>query len=73
MEEKNMSYSPECKEQKHVHEIVGSTATVGDCRDCHNHRFCTVSGEAIREGKSHVHEFQAASLIDSPLDFKCMD
>ena len=56
MEERNASYSPECKEQKHVHEIVGSTSTVGDCRDCHNHRFCTVSGEAIREGKSHVHE-----------------
>ena len=64
MEERNMSYSPECKNQKHVHEITGSTATVGNCRDCHNHRFCAVSGEAIREGKfrtdfadGHFHEF----------------
>lgn len=42
--------------QKHVHEITGSTAAVNGCRECHNHRFCTVSGEAIRTGTSHVHE-----------------
>ena len=42
--------------QQHVHEITGSTATVNGCRECHNHRFCTVSGEAIRMGNSHVHE-----------------
>lgn len=43
--------------QKHVHEIVGSTGIVSErCGDeCHNHRFATVSGEAIREGCSHVH------------------
>lgn len=46
----------DCKKQKHVHEITGSTAIVRECCDCHNHRFCTVSGEAIEEGNSHVHE-----------------
>ena len=45
-----------CNRQQHVHEITGSTATVNGCRECHNHRFCTVSGEAIRMGNSHVHE-----------------
>lgn len=42
--------------QKHVHEITGSTAVVTECNDCHNHRFCTVSGEAIQVRNSHVHE-----------------
>lgn len=42
--------------QTHVHEVVGSTATVQEYSDCHNHRFCTVSGEAIQAGNSHVHE-----------------
>lgn len=45
-----------CKMKKHVHEITGSTAVVNECDDCHNHRFCTVSGEAIAMGSSHVHE-----------------
>lgn len=43
-------------DQKHVHEVTGSTETVNECNECHNHRFCTVSGEAIRMGQSHVHE-----------------
>ena len=107
-----------CERQNHVHEITGSTKIVKECDDCHNHRFCTVSGEAISMGNSHVHEvkfrtdfsdghyhefcgktsvaidvgngkhvhfiksvteeedghihkFQAATLIDSPTDFKC--
>ena len=45
-----------CNKQKHVHEVIGSTATVTECNDCHNHRFCTVSGEAIESCGSHVHE-----------------
>ena len=47
-----------CKEQKHVHEILGSTAVVEECGDCHNHRFCTVSGEAMytQDRKDHYHE-----------------
>lgn len=108
------------RKKKHVHEIVGSTAVVQECDDCHNHRFCTVSDEAIQYGNSHVHEvkfrtdfsdehfhefcgktspaisvgngkhvhfikelterenghkhqFQAATLIDNPIDFKDYD
>lgn len=44
------------EKQKHVHELTGSTAIVRECNDCHNHRFCTVSGEAIKAGNSHIHE-----------------
>lgn len=43
-------------EQRHVHEISGITKIVGECGECHNHRFATVSGEAMRMGNSHVHE-----------------
>ncbi|MGN1231367.1 MAG: YmaF family protein [Anaerotignum sp.] len=42
--------------QRHVHEITGSTAIFNEEEECHNHRFATVSGEAIRCGDSHVHE-----------------
>lgn len=108
------------KEQKHVHELTGSTRIFNECDDCHNHRFCTVTGEAIyrkdkqdhyhevkfhtdfsdehfhefcgktsgaidvgngkhvhfikdftEEEDNHQHKFQAATLIDSPIDFKC--
>ena len=45
-----------CDKQQHVHEITGSTAIVEECGECHNHRFCTVSDEAIPYGVSHVHE-----------------
>lgn len=45
-----------CENQEHVHEVIGSTATVTECSECHNHRFCTVSGEAIETCGSHVHE-----------------
>ena len=42
--------------QRHVHEIIGSTAIFDEGCECHNHRFVTISGEAIRYGDSHVHE-----------------
>lgn len=45
-----------CEKQKHVHEITGSTAFVSECSDCHNHRFCTVTGEAMGPKECHVHE-----------------
>ena len=32
---------------QHVHEILGSTLIAERCDDPHNHRFATVSGEAI--------------------------
>ena len=109
-----------CNKQKHVHELTGSTGIFEECNDCHNHRFCTVTGEAIyipgkndhfhevkfrtdftdehfhefcgktsgaidvgggkhvhfindctEKEDTHKHEFQAATLIDSPIDFKC--
>lgn len=109
-----------CTCQRHVHEVLGSTDTIRECDGCHNHRFATVSGEAIfipgrndhyheitfrtdfadghyhefcgkssgaidvgngkhvhfasaftDEADGHTHAFQAASLINSPLDFEC--
>ncbi len=109
----------DCQKQKHVHEITGSTEVFRECKECHNHRFCAVSGEAIQIpgtsdhyhevkfrtdfsdehyhefcGKTsgaidvgygkhvhfakgcttkedgHKHEFQVASLINSPTDCK---
>ena len=42
--------------EEHAHEFTGSTAIVSGCQNCHNHRFCTMSGEAIRMGNSHIHE-----------------
>ena len=116
-------YNQNChKDQKHVHELTGSTKIFNECNDCHNHRFCTVTGEAIyhkekdkydhyhevkfhtdfsdehfhefcgkttgaidvgngkhvhfikdftEEEDNHKHELQAATLIDSPIDYKC--
>lgn len=45
-----------CGMQKHVHEVIGSTGFVNECCKCHNHRFSTVSGEAIPMYNSHYHE-----------------
>lgn len=44
--------------QRHVHELTGHTRIVNEYNDCHNHRFCTVSGEAIytRDRSNHCHE-----------------
>lgn len=45
-----------CREcEQHVHELVGSTLVAERGRDTHNHRFATVSGEALACGDSHVH------------------
>ena len=43
------------EKQKHVHEVVGSVMIAREDGECHNHRFATVSEEAIRSGGSHVH------------------
>ena len=41
-------YNQNCyKDQKHVHELTGSTRVFNEGDECHNHRFCTVTGEAI--------------------------
>ena len=43
--------------QRHAHEIVGSVQIAEADTDPHNHRFATVSGEAIPLGNGdHVHE-----------------
>ena len=43
--------------QNHVHEVLGSTRLAEREEDRHDHRFATVSGEAIFIGESdHVHE-----------------
>ena len=43
----------------HVHEVTGSTSFVDErCEEPHNHRFATVSSNAIRTGNSHVHEVE---------------
>jgi hypothetical protein len=43
-------------EQRHVHEIQGSVEIAERMEDAHNHRFATVSGEAIPNGTDHFHE-----------------
>ena len=49
-----------CKDkQKHVHELQGSVMIAEREEDPHNHRFCTVTGEAIPcmgNEHDHVHE-----------------
>lgn len=56
----NRSGNSNCdKEQKHVHELLGSTRIKeASCNtDAHNHRFALITGEAERtyDGCSHVH------------------
>lgn len=57
--------------QKHVHEIQGSVKIDGEIP--HNHRFCTVSGEAIPYGANdHVHDviFRTDTYDDHYHEFK---
>lgn len=43
--------------QKHVHEVQGSVQIAERNEDPHNHRFATVSGEAIAIScNDHIHE-----------------
>ena len=46
------------QKQKHVHELTGSTKIFNECGECHNHRFCTVTDEAVYTGDKceHYHE-----------------
>ncbi len=43
-------------DQSHVHEVLGSVFIAEPMEDPHNHRFATVSDEAIRVGNDHIHE-----------------
>lgn len=51
------SGTSEC-DQEHVHEVLGSVQIAEPRDDPHNHRFATVSGEAIEFdcGSDHYHE-----------------
>lgn len=51
-----MSTQKDCHPKQHVHEVLGSTRIAGCCDSAHNHRFATVSGEAIPCEGGHVHE-----------------
>jgi len=42
--------------QRHVHEVLGSVQIAEPQSDPHNHRFATVSGEAVQVGADHYHE-----------------
>lgn len=54
---RDFNCSRECPtEQRHVHEVLGSVEIAEPQEDPHNHRFATVSGEAIPCGGNHVHE-----------------
>lgn len=45
-----------CPAEQHVHEVTGSTMVSAErCKTLHNHRFATVSDEAIYSMGSHVH------------------
>jgi hypothetical protein len=45
-------------DQSHVHEVLGSTDFAGPEDRNHNHRFATVTGEAIPVGNGrHVHDY----------------
>ena len=60
------------EEQKHVHELQGSVRIAEPKEDPHNHRFCTVTGEAINCGDSHIHEvcFRTDNFNDHFHEFK---
>lgn len=54
---REQSYSQCHNKQKHVHEIQGSVQIAEPQEDPHNHRFATVSDEAIPLGPNdHYHE-----------------
>ena len=40
---------------QHVHEIIGSTESSCEHRASHNHRFATMSGDAIEADGNHFH------------------
>lgn len=52
----SQSKPEKCEKQRHVHEITGSTVVFSENSDCHNHRFCTVTGEAKGPEEHHFHE-----------------
>jgi len=51
----NSDHDSKKRTQTHVHEYLGSTKIDASVVP-HNHRFAGVTGEAIPEGNSHVHQ-----------------
>lgn len=47
-----------CIIRQHVHEVTGSTLIAERCEDPHNHRFATITDEAIPYMGSHVHKIK---------------
>lgn len=45
-----------CKEQTHVHEVVGSVRIAEFGKDAHNHRFAGVTDEVIWVPGGHIHK-----------------
>lgn len=56
MERSRAGLENACITEQHVHEVLGSVLIAERCEDPHNHRFATVSGEAIASMGSHVHQ-----------------
>ncbi|MDF2538895.1 MAG: hypothetical protein K0S76_1916 [Herbinix sp.] len=58
------------EDQRHVHELQGSVKIAGEVE--HQHRFCTVTGEAIPYGNDHVHEvtFRTDTYDDHHHEFR---
>lgn len=45
-----------CYPRQHNHELLGSVRIAGRCEYAHNHRFATVTSDAIPCDGGHVHE-----------------
>ena len=63
-----------CYPKQHNHEITGSTSISGCCEYAHNHRFATVTGDAIPCEGSHVtfpEEYHAPELAGKEAVFHC--
>lgn len=70
--DRKSQFDCDCEKQKHVHELQGSVRIAEPKEDPHNHRFCTVTGEAIYCGDSHIHEvcFRTDNFNDHFHEFK---
>lgn len=53
----------ECKNQRHVHEVIGSVRIAEENKDPHNHRFVAMTGEAIpvKNGRNHIHKIKTTT------------
>lgn len=56
MNECDLGNRPTWNVEQHNHEVQGSTRISGFCDEAHNHRFATITGDAMQRGNNHVHE-----------------